>query len=351
MAAPLTVCVNMITNLLSPDRRTIGQGVIAPNAPTVGVSIRDLKLPSGALIVSILRGDHLLTPDGDERLEPGDVVTLMTEKQGLLETLTKVTGRDVAINPIDRLYVPILHPGSIKTSFREAFVLAGYADAEVFLVGPEGTEDVLTEAKRLCQLSDIPVAAVTLPRRDFMRNFIDLVKREDTADSHGGLKEHLFFEMVTVEPARNGAWTRHFGRSMMDRLLRHLDHPVLVARNLKPYKNILLVIENTTRASMTVAHTIDLALLYGSDITALLPESAADEAAYRLLRHLKRTGRIYGVHVTERFVIGNPTLEYVQEVKSGQYDLIVVDWQARSVKRDILRRVVSYGPRSTLVIP
>jgi len=96
---------------------------------------------------------------------------------------------------------------------------------------------------------------------------------------------------------------------------------------------------------------MDLALVYGSRITALLPESAAGDEAYRLLRHLKRTGKIYGVDVTELRVRGNPTLEFILEVKSGAYDLIVLDWQGRSVKRDILRRVIEYGPRSTLVLP
>lgn len=351
VTAPVTVCVSIITNLLSPDRRTIGEGVIPDGAPTVGVAIQDLHLPSGALIVSILRGDDLLTPDPQERLEVGDVITLMTEKEDLAETLAQVTGRNVAINPINRIYVPLRDAGTIKTAFREAFVLAGYADAEIFLVAPEGTQEVIAEAQRLCEISDIPVVAVTLPEKDFARRFVALVQAEDTQDAHGGLKDHLFFEMVAIDAVPTKLWHRLLGRRLMDRLLRQLDHPVLIARNLKPYKNILLVLENTSRASMTVAHTIDLALLYGSNITALLPEQSADESAYKLLRYLKRTGRIYGVEVEERFVVGNPTLEYIQEVKSGKYDLIVVDWQARNVKRDILRRVVRYGPRSTLVIP
>lgn len=350
VAAPLAVCVNIITNLLSPERRTIGEGIIQQGAPTVGERVRDLKLPPGAIVVSILRGDHLRTPDTAERLQAGDVVTVMTEKADLQETITAVTGRDQTINPLDRLYVPLRNERSLKTAFREAYVLAEYAGAELFVVAPEGAEDYVKEAERLCMVNAIPMQSRIFPRRDFARHFMETVEEEDRSEMHGGLKEHIFFECVVIEPSAPGLWKRIFRDTFIDKVTKRLDHPVLIARNLKPYKDILLVIDNTARAPMNVAHTIDLALVYGSDITALLPEKPTGEA-FRLLRHLKRTGRIYGVNVRERLIKGNPTIEYIKEVKSGKYDLIIVDWHARSVKRDILRRVIAYGPRSTLVLP
>ncbi|MBW3582206.1 MAG: NAD-binding protein [Euryarchaeota archaeon] len=352
VAAPLTACINMITNLLSPERRVIGEGVIADGAPTVGLRIADLALPEGTILVSILRGDHLITPQDSERLMAGDVVTILAEeKERLVPTLTQVTGRDLTLNPLDRLYVPLVRSGAFSTAFREAFVLAQYANAEVFLAVPNGLEELIGEAERLCSLNSVPFQARIFPRKTFLADFVAQVQREDQTDMHGGLKEGMFFECVVVEPQETSLWSRVIGRNFVDRLIKGLDHPVLIARNLKPYKNILLVIDNSSRAALNVAHTIDIALVYGSDITALMPETESGAGANDLLRYLKRAGRIYGVAVHERQVKGNPTLEFIKEVKSGDYDLIVMDWHARSVKRDIIRRVIEYGPRSTLVLP
>lgn len=351
VAAPLSIAVNMMANLLSPERRMIGQGVIAKNAPTEGVPIRDLRLRSDAIIVSILRGEHLITPDPEVRMKAGDVVTVMAEKKDLATALTQVTGRDITLNPLNRLYVPLQTPGALRTVFREAFVLAQYADAEIFVLAPEGAAEVAMEAERLAVQAEIPFQMRLYPQKTFVREVMEEIEKQDRKTDHGGLKDHLFFECIVVEPDRVPHWRRILRRRPLDRFLHRLDHPLLVARNPKRYKEILLVIDNTHRASMTVHHTMDLALVYGSRITALLPESAAGDEAYRLLRHLKQTGKIYGVDVTELRVRGNPTLEFILEVKSGAYDLIVLDWQGRSVKRDILRRVIEYGPRSTLVLP
>lgn len=351
IAAPLSIAMNMMANLLSPERRMIGQGVVAKNAPTEGVPIRDLRLRTDAIIVSILRGEHLITPDPEVRLRAGDMVTVMAEKKDLTAALTQVTGRDISLNPLNRLYVPLESPAGLRTVFREAFVLAQYADAEIFILAPQEASEVASEAERLAVQADIPVQLRLYPRKTFLREVIAEIGKQDHKSDHGGLGDHLFFECIVVDPDHVPRWRRVLRRRPLDRFLHRLDHPLLVARHPKRYKEILLVIDNTHRASMTVHHTMDLALVYGSRITALLPESAAGDEAYRLLRHLKRTGKIYGVDVKELRVRGNPTLEFILEVKSGAYDLIVLDWQGRSVKRDILRRVIEHGPRSTLVLP
>jgi hypothetical protein len=39
------------------------------------------------------------------------------------------------------------------------------------------------------------------------------------------------------------------------------------------------------------------------------------------------------------------------EVKSGKYDLVLLNWNCRTIKRDIVKKIIGYGPRSVMLIP
>jgi trk system potassium uptake protein TrkA len=54
-----------------------------------GVPLRDLGLPRGCVLVSVIRGDELFIPKGDTFLEPGDTIIAVTrpEKEGELKRI------------------------------------------------------------------------------------------------------------------------------------------------------------------------------------------------------------------------------------------------------------------------
>lgn len=53
--------------------------LLIPGAQSVGKTIAELDLPRQAVLVSIRRGQDLVIPHGDTRLQPGDVVTALCE--------------------------------------------------------------------------------------------------------------------------------------------------------------------------------------------------------------------------------------------------------------------------------
>ncbi|HEX6306315.1 MAG TPA: chloride channel protein [Anaerolineales bacterium] len=55
--------------------------LLIPGAQSVGKTIAELDLPRQAVLVSIRRGQDLVIPHGDTRLQPGDVVTALCEAQ------------------------------------------------------------------------------------------------------------------------------------------------------------------------------------------------------------------------------------------------------------------------------
>ncbi|MDP9117757.1 MAG: TrkA family potassium uptake protein [Actinomycetota bacterium] len=50
---------------------------LPPSAPCAGRSVRDLRLPSDAALVAIIRGSRVITPTPEEPLEPGDELLLV----------------------------------------------------------------------------------------------------------------------------------------------------------------------------------------------------------------------------------------------------------------------------------
>ncbi len=52
--------------------------------------IAELELPDGALVVAILRGDEVLVPRGQMKLEEGDVLLVLVESGGVLEKVKKL---------------------------------------------------------------------------------------------------------------------------------------------------------------------------------------------------------------------------------------------------------------------
>lgn len=58
-----------------PASSLIVEGTLHPGSPLAGKSLRDAALPSGTLVVSILRGRETVFPTADTILQPDDVVT------------------------------------------------------------------------------------------------------------------------------------------------------------------------------------------------------------------------------------------------------------------------------------
>lgn len=75
---------NSVTTLyrLVNDRLEAIEFVVRDKADYVGVPLKDLKLRSGILIASIVRGNDLIIPRGDDCLKQGDSVVVVTTNTG-----------------------------------------------------------------------------------------------------------------------------------------------------------------------------------------------------------------------------------------------------------------------------
>lgn len=65
---------------------------VAHDAPVAGRRIADIKFPEGALIATILRGDDVVVPKGDDTILGGDSVVVISRAR-ILETVKKIFHR------------------------------------------------------------------------------------------------------------------------------------------------------------------------------------------------------------------------------------------------------------------
>ncbi len=58
------------------------EAIVEPGMPLAGCSLREAKLPSECLVVSIRRQNEMLFPRGSTIIEAGDVVTFLVSPGG-----------------------------------------------------------------------------------------------------------------------------------------------------------------------------------------------------------------------------------------------------------------------------
>ena len=126
--------------------------------------------------------------------------------------------------------------------------------------------------------------------------------------------------------------------------------PILVSRNVDPYSSVLFMMDGSPRSNNIASLALRLSIAFGSKVTALSAHDPEHQEASQMLRHIRKTGEMYGLEIVEDPVEGNPTLEFVSLVKSGDYDLTLVNRSCKTVKRDIIRRVYLDAPKSVMVV-
>lgn len=87
--------VDNITNLtpVVDGRLSLTELRLEPDSPALDTPLRDLELPAGSLVISVMRDGKVLVPDGATTLEPGDLVAFVVDPAGYPTVLGKLAGR------------------------------------------------------------------------------------------------------------------------------------------------------------------------------------------------------------------------------------------------------------------
>jgi len=344
----------IIERILRPEAIHIHEFILPAKCNAVGLKVEALDLPNEIKLISVLRGEHLEVPEPNLVLQEGDVLTVMASEEDVL-ALRGVLGARLDLNPLQRIYVPYKGKTTVKQALREAFILAKYANAEVTLIYDKNNKvhkRASGQLEQMFKIQDVKMGLKGLKDLDGKGLKTYLKKVEDSFDEALG-REIIHYDFVLMDPVVSSAVETFLGATKMKRAMKGIVYPVIIAGNMNPYKSLLMLIDSSEHSDLQVSMTIDLAILFGSRVHMLIHQDDDEDPEHidRLVKYVTRAGRLYGLQVTNQYIEGNPSLEFIEKVKSDEFDLVVVNWRCRTIKRGIVRRIVEYGPRSVLIIP
>lgn len=79
---------------LADGRFGLTEAELGPASPATGKELRELALPEGALLVSVVRDEEAIVPRGSTRLEEGDRVGFIYLAEAYAQTLLAIVGKD-----------------------------------------------------------------------------------------------------------------------------------------------------------------------------------------------------------------------------------------------------------------
>ncbi len=362
-----------VLSILKPAEKRISEIVITKGAAAIGQRLDDLKLPWGTSVIGVMRGDKLMAPMGDMVLETMDVVHVSADVEELNAVRSVFLGDHRQLLPFAKILVPIMDESWFETEFQEALSIAMFCQAGIVGMFPAEAPWLVKKAGESCNSMQIPFFALPGYTMDFqsiddamraasqvdidtlrdeeVEDIVETMKKERTGSAHlhnHGEEEDPDLLVLRADTLR--LMERVGKRPLCVQAAEETITPILVARHIEPYSSVLFMLDGSPRSNNIASLALRIAIAFGSRVTALTAHDPEHEEAHQMLRHIRRTGEMYGLEVVEDPVEGNPTLEFVSLVKSGDHDLTLVNRACKTVKRDIIRRVYMSAPHSVMVI-
>jgi Trk K+ transport system NAD-binding subunit/nucleotide-binding universal stress UspA family protein len=362
-----------VLSILKPSEKRISEIVITKGAAAIGQRLDDLVLPWGTSVIGVMRGDKLMAPTGDMSLETMDVVHVSADVEELNAVRGVFLGDHRQLLPFSKILVPIMDESWFETEFQEAISIAMFCQAGIVAMFPSETPWLIKKAAETCGSMQVPFFSLPGYTMDFQAiddatraasqvdiealrkegesDIVDVLKAEQTGTTHlhaHGEEEDIDLLVLRAETFR--LIERVGKKPLCVQAAEESIIPILVARQVEPYNSILFMLDGSPRSNNIASLALRIAIAFGSKVTALTAHDPEHEEAHQMLKHIKRTGEMYGLEIVEDEVEGNPTLEFVSLVKSGEHDLTLVNRACKTIKKDIIRRVYMSAPNSVMVI-
>jgi Trk K+ transport system NAD-binding subunit len=361
-----------VLSIIRPTQKRISEIVITKGAEAIGKRLDKLSLPWGTSVIGVQREEKLLAPTGDVVLDVQDVVHVSADVEELNAVRGVFLGDHRQLLPFSKLLVPVFDETWFETEFREALSIGMFCQAGVVGMFPSETPWLITKAGEESASMGVPFFPLPGYTLDFEaiedvlraaaaidieamagegQDIVETLKRE----RQGAIHLHEPGEEVDVDLLVLRTEVQHIRDLLKKKPIavqcaECTNLPMLVARNPEPYMSLMFMLDGSPRSNNIASLALRIAIAFGAKVTALTAYDPEHKEALQMMRHIKRTGEMYGLDIVEDEVEGNPTLEFVSLVKSGDYDLALVNRACKTIKRDIIRRVYMEAPKSVMVV-
>jgi Trk K+ transport system NAD-binding subunit len=285
-------------------------------------------------------------PENRERFQELGIQYLMFPTKIVANLISDLMRSDAAADliPFNKILVPILDNNAVEKAFKEALLVASVAKAEVTAVSSPDIDS--QEMKFMAMVRGVPLK-ILLEEEKLMA----IIKKHlhyagCILIDHA--KEHSYYpDCIILDQEELGILDKLFKRSVVLKLIKCASCPVLVARTFRYYERIIALLDSSETSESVGRYAVQMAHLCGSDLHLLILETVSGE----LIDGIRKMGEKGNVHIIEKWVEGNPRIEAIKEVKSGNYELVVIPGQGKGVMgSDLIRKIVNDAPCSVLTV-
>ncbi len=317
---------------LVPRAKDLIEIPIFPDSPHIGKRIEDLCFGLDAIVVGVVRNGSILRAEGliIERADHLLVVSIGGRSKELQKTIVRKESR---LKPFDRISALIVDEDDLNNTLSESLYLARIIGIEVDIISTDLA--LLAKGEEMARASGVPYT---------IRN-VDTVELDCIPASI--VEEGRELGCLALSASQRYRERRTFRRWRLYRLLREMEGPVLICKRRHPYYSILNVLDDHPEGAQVTELAFKLGFLLRSKLRILRYCYLDPRGQERLVESLVR---LYGVKCRDDPVEGNPTIEFVSELSSGDVDLIVFNWDSASITHDILGRAIMDGPSSILIM-
>jgi len=330
---PAITAARMINSALYPDAREVSEICVFEESPLKGSKVGDIDLSGDTMVVAVLRGHHLVKAEDDLELEKGDHVIVCSANGVAPGTEEIVEGGEEKLRPFDSILAVVNDSRDISTVLRESICLASNFDIRLTVAS---TSDSLIERSK------------GVVEGEGIQTRWKVVNSTGMGELAWVLQNELpSIQCVTVSVKGREKGKRSEAKEVIG-FIRTSKIPVLISKGSHPYRKVITVMGADDDCEWSANLALKISLLTGADLHVMNYRDPEDVEQRRIL-DLKRMGKVYDIDVTEEVVEGNPTIEFVSRVTSGEFDLAVINWDSHILKRDILKRMFFEAPMSILV--
>lgn len=283
-------------------------------------------------------------PEAIARFDELGVEHVMQPTKIVANLVADMMRHDGSERSFKKLLVPILNSDSVNKAFKEALLISSVALGEITAVKSGDTDGKELEF----MANDMGVPLTILPEKEESLGIIRKYLRNHACIILDTVEEHFYSpDCIVIGPEELGFLDRLFGRSVVLQLIRTASRPVLVARTFRYYNQVLALLDASETAESVGKYSVQMARLCGANMYLLVLEDVPRE----LIEGIRKLGEKGNVHIIEEWVEGNPMVEAVKEVKSGNYELTVLPWRGTGVIRaDLIKKIINDAPCSVLTV-
>ncbi len=340
LISPISETINAILGKLIPVGENITEIAISQDSAALGKSIAEIKLPQDTIIGAVLRGHHLIKPEPTTILQKGDVISLVSLGHLEPDVVDAISGEFKTTVPINA-FICLLTTGDDIMVLDEVMHLASKGMASCRFIFPDDMIEFREAIEKKANEFNIEVEC-----KSYMGNILEKFRK-----TVNGLDPSTN-PMIIIPQRKLGLLKYHIPAKFIENLINETPFPFYIpkSRQYRKFDRVLHFITDRHHDGLCASYAVGMARVNDVPIKSLVLHNPENSYAEEILIHTKRIAQVYGIEVVEEVIEGNPTLEFIQDVRSTANQLVIINWDCSILRRDIMRKIINEADASVLLM-